>query len=196
MEMPDVKFVESGGYSIAWQEWGNGPSVLVIPALVSNVEVAWEHEFYRRAFELISDYCHIVHFDKRGIGLSDKSSEVPTLDERIGDMIAVLDAAGIERASLVGMSEGGLMAQFFACFDTTWTSSRRQRPNSIGCMLRFGRTSRRSPTRRGIGTSGSALHGSRGTGSCVERSWEMSSRPYRCTGSRPVTASAATSSSA
>jgi class 3 adenylate cyclase len=112
--MPDVRFADCDGLSIAWQQWGAGPSVLVVPALVSNVEVSWEHEYYRRSYELVGEYCHVVQFDKRGVGLSDKITDVPTLDDRIHDMVAVLDAAGIERTSLLGVSEGGLMAQFFA----------------------------------------------------------------------------------
>lgn len=112
--MPEVQFADCDGLSIAWQQWGAGPSVLVVPALVSNAEVSWEHEYYRRSYELAGEYCHVVQFDKRGVGLSDRITEVPTLDDRIHDMVAVLDAAGIERTSLLGLSEGGIMAQFFA----------------------------------------------------------------------------------
>ena len=114
MEVPAVEFVECDGLSIAWQQWGSGPSLLVVPALLSNVEVSWEHEYYRRTYELAGEYLSVIQFDKRGIGLSDKITDVPTLDDRIRDMVAVLDAAGIERTSLYGLSEGGLMAQFFA----------------------------------------------------------------------------------
>jgi class 3 adenylate cyclase/pimeloyl-ACP methyl ester carboxylesterase len=91
-----------------------GRNLLVVPALISNVEVSWEHEFYRRTYELAGEYAHVVQFDKRGVGLSDKITAAHTLDERIGDILAVLDAAGIERTSLLGLSEGGLMAQLFA----------------------------------------------------------------------------------
>jgi class 3 adenylate cyclase len=62
----------------------------------------------------MGDYCHVVQFDKRGVGLSDKITGAPTLDDRIHDMVAVLDAAEVERTSLIGLSEGGLMAQYFA----------------------------------------------------------------------------------
>ncbi len=112
--MPAVQFVNCDGLSIAWQQWGAGPNVLVVPPLVSNVEVSWEHEFNRRSFDVVGEYCHVAQFDKRGMGLSDKITDAPTLDDRIGDMVAVLDAAGVERTSLIGISEGGLMAQFFA----------------------------------------------------------------------------------
>lgn len=114
METPEVRFADSDGLSIAWQEWGSGPITLVVPALVSNVEVTWEHEYFRRSYELASEYVRSIQFDKRGVGLSDKIVDAPTLEERIHDIAAVLDAAGAERASLVGLSEGGLMAQLFA----------------------------------------------------------------------------------
>lgn len=114
VDMPDIRFAQSGGHAIAWQQWGHGPNLLVVPGLVSNVEVSWEHEFYRRAYDLVGEYCTVTQFDKRGIGLSDGITEIPTLDERVGDILAVLDAAEVGRTSIVGFSEGGLMAQFFA----------------------------------------------------------------------------------
>jgi class 3 adenylate cyclase len=82
--------------------------------LVTNIEIVWEHEFYRRFFEYIGRHVRITAFDKRGIGLSDKFQGAPTLEQRTGDILAVMEAAGLERPALVGASEGGLMAQLFA----------------------------------------------------------------------------------
>jgi class 3 adenylate cyclase len=114
MEVPEVRFAQSRGVRIAYQEFGSGPPVVVIPPLVSNMELLWEHELYRRVLEYQARHLHVAMFDKRGIGLSDRFEEHPTLEQRIEDVTAVMDAVGFERASIVGLSEGGLMAQLFA----------------------------------------------------------------------------------
>ena len=114
MDIPDVHFAHADGVNIAWHQFGAGPDVVCIPPLVSNVELVWEHKYYRRFLEYLGDHLHIVAFDKRGIGLSDRLTGIPTLEDRIGDITAVMDAAGLESAALLGTSEGGLMAQLFA----------------------------------------------------------------------------------
>ena len=114
MDVPDVRFADAGGVSIAWQQWGSGPDVLAIPPIVSNIEIAWENEYFRRFFEYIGRHVRITVFDKRGIGMSDKLHDAPTLEQRTDDIAAVMVAAGLVRPSLVGVSEGGLMAQLFA----------------------------------------------------------------------------------
>ena len=114
MDVPEVFFVDADGVSIAWQQFGSGPDVLAVPGLIGNIEITWEHEFYRRFFEYIARHVRVTAFDKRGIGLSDKFHEAPTLEQRTSDILAVMDAAGLDRPSLVGASEGGLMAQLFA----------------------------------------------------------------------------------
>ena len=111
----ETKYARSAdGLRLAYQQWGEGPPLLIVPALLSNVEVAWEHELYRRVLEYIGRYMTCAQFDKRGIGLSDRPDELPTLEQRIGDIVAVMDAVGWERAHLLGMSEGGIMSQLFA----------------------------------------------------------------------------------
>lgn len=114
MQVPELRYARSGDLRLAFQEFGAGPPLLIIPALLSNMEVAWEHEFIMRIFDLLSKHVNVVQFDKRGIGLSDRTDTAPTLEERIGDIVAVMDAVGWQRASLLGISEGGLMAQLFA----------------------------------------------------------------------------------
>jgi len=114
MDISDVRYARSGDLNIAYQRWGAGPDLVVIPGLVSNVELAWEHEVYRRVREYAGRYVRPLEFDKRGIGSSDRFDRAPTLEERIGDIEAVMDAEGIERAHVLGISEGGLMGQFFA----------------------------------------------------------------------------------
>ena len=99
MNVSDVKFARSGDLHIAYQRFGSGPDVVIIPPIVSNVELAWEQEIYRRAREHIGRYVHVLDFDKRGIGCSDRFTRLPTLEERIGDIHAVMDAEGQSRIS-------------------------------------------------------------------------------------------------
>lgn len=114
MDVPEVSFADADGVSIAWQQFGSGPDVLAVPPMIGNIEIVWEHEFYRRFFEYIARHVRITAFDKRGIGLSDKFYDAPTLEQRTKDVLAVMDAAGLDRPVLMGASEGGLMAQLFA----------------------------------------------------------------------------------
>lgn len=114
MEVPEILFATSGDLNLAYQRFGTGPDVVAIPAFVSNVELMWEHELWRRGLEFTAKHVRILHFDKRGIGISDRFEQPPTLEQRIDDIAAVMDAESIHRASILGLSEGGLMAQLFA----------------------------------------------------------------------------------
>lgn len=114
MEPPDTFYAMSDGLHIAYQHFGSGPDIVLVPPLVSNVELSWDHEIYRRVLELDAHHMRVLMFDKRGIGCSDRFERAPTLEERIQDITAVMDAAGVEKASLIGLSEGGIMAQLFA----------------------------------------------------------------------------------
>ncbi len=115
MQVPETQYARSDdGLRLAYQEWGEGPRLLIVPPLVSNIEVSWEHEFYRRVDEYLGRYMTCAHFDKRGVGLSDRPDAMPTLEQRIGDVVTVMDALGWERTNLLGLSEGGIMSQLFA----------------------------------------------------------------------------------
>jgi len=114
VDVPEVRYAKVDGLRIAWQQYGTGPDVLAIPPLISNIEINWEHEYYHRFLEHLGAHLRVTDFDKRGIGLSDRFEEAPTLEQRIGDITAVMDAAGLESATVLGASEGGLMAQLFA----------------------------------------------------------------------------------
>ena len=114
MQVPDVRYARSNDLRLAYQQWGSGPRLLLVPALVSNMEVSWEHEYIVRIYEMMGRHVEVVQFDKRGIGLSDRPEVAPTLEERIGDIVAVMDDVGWERANLLGVSEGGVMTQLFA----------------------------------------------------------------------------------
>ena len=114
MAVPETRYATSGDLSIAYQQFGEGPPLLLVPGLVSNIEVIWEHETSTRILDTLARYVTVVQFDKRGIGLSDRPDRAPSLEERIADMTAVMDAVGWERASVLGVSEGGVMSQLFA----------------------------------------------------------------------------------
>ena len=74
--MPEVSFADAGGVSISWQQFGSVPTYWPYSSpVISNIEIVWEHEFYRRFFEYIARHVRITAFDKRGIGLSDKFHE-------------------------------------------------------------------------------------------------------------------------
>jgi pimeloyl-ACP methyl ester carboxylesterase len=114
MEIPEIRFAKSGDVNIGYQRFGTGPDVVIIPPLVSNIEIMWEHELWRRAFEYHARHVRVLHFDKRGIGVSDRLEQHPTLEQRIDDINAVMDTERVRQASILGLSEGGLMAQLFA----------------------------------------------------------------------------------
>ncbi|MDJ0498013.1 MAG: adenylate/guanylate cyclase domain-containing protein [Acidimicrobiia bacterium] len=114
MDIPETRYARAGELRIAFQEWGEGSRSIIIPPLVSNIDILWEHEFYSRMLEHLGLFLRVIHFDKRGIGLSDRFDEIPTLDERIQDIEAVLDTAGWQAANVIGVSEGAVMAQRFA----------------------------------------------------------------------------------
>lgn len=114
MRAPDIHYARSGDLRIAYQQWGSGPRLMLIPAIISNVEIIWEHELVSRVLEHFGQYFTCVQFDKRGIGLSDRFDQMPTLAQRIEDINAVMNAVGWESAHFLGVSEGGAMSQLFA----------------------------------------------------------------------------------
>ena len=96
---------------------GEGPlDLLWIAGFVSNVELAWEEPLLARYFNRLARFSRLILFDKRGTGLSDRvpRSELPSLEERMDDVLAVLEAAGAERAAVMGHSEGGNLAVLYA----------------------------------------------------------------------------------
>jgi pimeloyl-ACP methyl ester carboxylesterase len=113
--MPETRYTRSGDVHIAYQVFGSGPIDLVlIPGYFTHVELVWEHEPAARVLERLSSFARVITFDRRGAGLSDRVAEPPTLEERMDDVRAVMDAASSERAALVGISEGVTMAILLA----------------------------------------------------------------------------------
>jgi pimeloyl-ACP methyl ester carboxylesterase len=112
---PDTRYARSGTVSIAYQVIGDGPiDIVSVPGFVSHVECFWDIPSFARAWQRLSSFARLIVFDKRGTGLSDRTPGVPTLEERLDDVRAVMDAAGSERAALVSISEGGPMSLLFA----------------------------------------------------------------------------------
>ncbi len=114
---PETRYAKSGDVNIAYQVVGEGPFDLIwVPGWISNVEQSWEVPEYAHFLRRLASFSRLILFDKRGTGLSDRVSidRLPTLEERMDDVRAVLDAAGSERAAVFGASEGGNMSVLFA----------------------------------------------------------------------------------
>lgn len=112
---PDTHYAKSGDVHIAYQVVGEGSFDLVlVPGWVSHVEYAWEQPLFAKFLQRLASFCRLIILDRRGTGLSDPVAQLPTLEQRMDDVRAVMDAAGSERATLFGISEGGPMCMLFA----------------------------------------------------------------------------------
>jgi class 3 adenylate cyclase len=112
---PETRFTQNGDASIAYQVLGQGPLDLVmVPGFVSHLELAWEDPSYALFLQQLASFSRLIMFDKRGTGLSDRITGIPTLEQRMDDVRAVMDAVGSQRAALFGVSEGGSMSVLFA----------------------------------------------------------------------------------
>jgi pimeloyl-ACP methyl ester carboxylesterase len=112
---PKTRYARSGEVNVAYQVVGDGPRDLVIVfGFVSNIEVIWEEPMLARFLTRLAGCCRLILFDKRGSGLSDRNTDTPSLELRMDDVRAVMDAVGSARAVLLGLSEGGTMSILFA----------------------------------------------------------------------------------
>jgi pimeloyl-ACP methyl ester carboxylesterase len=110
-----VRYARSGDVNIAYQVLGSGPIDLVfVMGWVSHLEYYWREPSFARFLRRLARFSRLILFDKRGTGLSDPVQEMPTLEQRMDDVRAVLDAAGSRRAALLGVSEGGPLCALFA----------------------------------------------------------------------------------
>lgn len=115
--VPDTRYARNDDVHLAYQVWGEGDHDLVlVPGFISHVEVEWSHPAAAHFLERLGSFARVISFDRRGTGLSDPVSvtEAPDLDERMRDIAAVMDAAGSERAVILGSSEGGPTSLLFA----------------------------------------------------------------------------------
>ena len=109
-----TKYAKSGDVHLAYRVFGDGPhDILLVPGTLSHVELYWELPVNEYILKRLTSFARVIVFDKRGQGLSDRVAE-QSLEERIGDVRAVLDAAGSKRATVFGWSEGGTMSLLFA----------------------------------------------------------------------------------
>jgi pimeloyl-ACP methyl ester carboxylesterase/class 3 adenylate cyclase len=113
--LPETSYTRSGSVNIAYQVFGDGPrDLLLVPGWISNIDVFWEEPTVVRFFEGLAQFSRVLLFDKRGTGLSDRISGIPTLEDRMDDVRAVMNAANSKEATLFGYSEGGPMCALFA----------------------------------------------------------------------------------
>jgi class 3 adenylate cyclase len=111
----DIRFARSGDIDIAYRVVGDGPIDFVyVEGAYTHLEIAWELPQYRRWCERLAEFTRLIVFDKRGMGMSDRVPGATTLEERMDDIRAVMDAVGSERAAVMGESEGGPLAMLFA----------------------------------------------------------------------------------
>jgi pimeloyl-ACP methyl ester carboxylesterase len=111
----ETRYATSGDAHIAYQVIGEGPIDLVLfGTFVSHVELNWEDPSIAQFLHGLASFARVIIFDKRGVGMSDPAGTTPTLEERMEDVRAVMDAAGSERAALFGTSEGGPLGVLFA----------------------------------------------------------------------------------
>jgi class 3 adenylate cyclase len=127
--VPKTRYARSGDVQIAYQIVGDGPIDLVlVPGFVWHVELIWEDPAAARFLEHLAEFSRLIIFDKRGMGLSDRPGEPSTLEQGMDDTIAVMDAAGVERAALLGVSEGGPMSMLCAA----------THPDRVSALIEYG----------------------------------------------------------
>ena len=113
--MAEVRFARSGDVDIAYRVVGDGPVDLVYAqGSVTHLEINWELPQFRRYCERLGEFARVILFDKRGMGMSDRVPGATTLEVRMDDIRAIMDAVGSERAAVMGESEGGPLAMLFA----------------------------------------------------------------------------------
>lgn len=115
LNLPVTRYALSGDVSIAYQIIGDGPiDLIMVPGLVSHIEFVHKSPGYTAFLRHLSTFARVITFDKRGQGLSDRISDAPSLEVRMDDVRAVMDAVGSKRAAIMGFSEGCAMSALFA----------------------------------------------------------------------------------
>lgn len=135
LDVPEVRYAHTDRGAIAYQVFGDGPpDIVVTPGFVSHLDLQWTMPSYTRFFEMLSSLGRVIIFDKRGTGLSDPADGAVRFDQRSEDIRVVMDAAGSERAVLMGVSEGGPLSILFAT----------QNPQRVQCLILYGTFSKGS----------------------------------------------------
>jgi pimeloyl-ACP methyl ester carboxylesterase/DNA-binding CsgD family transcriptional regulator len=134
VDRPETRYAKSGPVNVAYQVVGNGATDLVlVPGFVSHVEVAWEEPRLARFLSRLASFSRLIMFDKRGTGMSDPVAAPPSMEDRMDDIRAVLDATDSRRATLFGISEGGTLSVLFA----------RAHPERTESLILYGSWARR-----------------------------------------------------
>jgi len=130
---PVTRYAQSAGAGIAYQVIGDGPlDMLFLPGWISQVEQMWELPALRRFLERLGSFGRLIVFDRRGTGLSDRIVGPHSLEQEMLDALAVLDAAGSERAALFAYLLGGLVGALLAA----------EHPQRIGALIMYASVSR------------------------------------------------------
>ncbi len=132
-----IRYARNGDASIAYRVGGEGPiDLLFITGFVSHLELFFELPAARHFFDRLASFARVIVFDKRGMGLSDRDAGAYTIENVAADAVAVLDAAGSERAALFGVSEGGPASVMLAA----------TRPDRVSSMALYGTYARLTQT--------------------------------------------------
>lgn len=131
--MPETHYAQSGEVNIAYQVIGEGPIDLVyMPGFISHVELSWGLPGRGEFLNALGEFARVIQLDKRGTGMSDRVRDLPTLETRIADVCAVMDAVGSERAALFGVDAGGPANILFAA----------SHPDRTAALILFGTSAR------------------------------------------------------
>jgi class 3 adenylate cyclase len=140
VQPPPTRYAERDGVSIAYQVVGDGPlDLLMAPGFISHLDLQWTEPRYAGFLSRLASFSRLILYDKPGTGLSDPIPHIPTLEERAADIEAVMDAAGSERAALLGFSESGPAAVLLA-------ATRPERISALVLCGTFAVTGVRDPT--------------------------------------------------
>ncbi len=135
MAVPVTRYARSGDVSLAYQVVGDGPlDLLFLPGWISQIEQLWEAPAVRRFLEALTVFSRVILFDKRGSGLSDRLSDDQTIEQDALDALAVLDAAGSERAALFTYATGGVTGVTLAA----------DHPERVGALIMYASVARTS----------------------------------------------------
>jgi DNA-binding SARP family transcriptional activator/pimeloyl-ACP methyl ester carboxylesterase len=130
---PETRYAVSGDVRVAYQVVGDGPRDLVlVPGLMSHLELTWEYPPYERFVRRLAMFARVILFDKRGTGLSDPIGDAETIEERVDDIRAVMDAVDSQRADVFGWSDGAMIATVFGA----------SRPDRVSALVLYGSCAR------------------------------------------------------
>jgi pimeloyl-ACP methyl ester carboxylesterase len=131
---PETRYARSGDISISYQVLGAGPLDLVlVPGFVSHLEASWDEPNLAHLLMSLASFSRLILFDKRGTGLSDPVTDMPTMAQRMDDIRAVMDDVGSQRAAILGISEGGTLGMLFAV----------EHPRRLQALVLYGSWARR-----------------------------------------------------